>query len=308
MKYAQQTIDDILQLKKQGFSNRYIANLLGISKSGVSDVVNRNKKSKNGPRILILDVETAATLAYCFGRFNINLSQDNIHTEGGFILCACWRWYGEGVTYATHLSSEDVRKGNDKSAVKVLWDAIEQADAIVAHHGKAFDHKVIQARVLANGLPPLPTVKVLDTKLIAKKYLKLPSNKLDSIGEYLGLGRKLDTGGISLWADVQSGDRQAMNKMVEYCAQDVDLLHDVFDTVRKLGFANDVVNAAIYYEDEDTRCTVCGSTDIEPTGRIVTTGVGAYDEYRCSNCGGVHRGRTNILTKEKRKSLLTKTA
>ena len=167
---------------------------------------------------------------------------------------------------------------------------------------------MIQARVLANDLPPLPHVKVLDTKLIAKKYLKLPSNKLDSIGEYLGLGRKLDTGGISLWADVQSGDTEAMQKMLEYCGQDVVLLTDIFVTIRKLGFAGDVVNAAVYYEGNDVRCSVCGSTDIEPTGRIVTTGVSAFEEYRCNDCGGVHRGRTNILSAEKRKSLLTKTA
>ena len=308
MKYDEQTKNEIERLRKLGLSARAIARNLSLSKSGVQEFLNRNKKSKNGPRILILDVETAATLAYTFGRFNINLSQDNIYKEGGFILCACWRWVGEDNASGIWMNPNEIKKSDDSKIVKELWKVIEQADAIVAHHGKAFDHKVIQARVLANNLPPLPHVKVLDTKLIAKKYLKLPSNKLDSIGEYLGLGRKLDTGGISLWANVQEGDTRAMQDMVEYCAQDVHLLHDIFVTIRKLGFAGDIVNAAVYYEGNDVRCTVCGSTDIEPTGRIVTTGVSAFEEYRCNDCGGVHRGRTNILSSEKRKSLLTKTA
>lgn len=308
MKYDKQTETEILQFAKAGWSSREIAFATGASKSGVQGVLNRNKKSKNGPRILILDVETAATLAYVFGRFNINLSQNNIYKEGGYILCACWRWVGETTVHYSRLNPTEVRAGNDLRVVKELWKAIDQADAIVAHHGKAFDHKVIQARVLANRMSPLPQVKVLDTKLIAKKYLKLPSNKLDSIGEYLGLGRKLDTGGISLWADVQSGSISAMDTMVEYCKQDVDLLHDIYLAIRKLGFAADVVNAAIYYDDEMVRCTVCGSIDIETTGRLVTTGVASYEEYRCYSCGSVHRGRTNVLSKDKRKSLLTKVA
>ena len=95
MKYDEQTKNEIERLRKLGLSARAIARNLSLSKSGVQEFLNRNKKSKNGPRILILDVETAATLAYTFGRFNINLSQDNIYKEGGFILCACWRWVGE---------------------------------------------------------------------------------------------------------------------------------------------------------------------------------------------------------------------
>ena len=78
-----------------GFSGRKIAKMLDLSKSGVNDylrtlIENDCTQIENvkGPRILIIDVETAAATAMTFGRFKINLSQDNIVDEGGWILCA----------------------------------------------------------------------------------------------------------------------------------------------------------------------------------------------------------------------------
>lgn len=306
IKYDKNITDAIDQLKLSGWSGRAIANQLQLSKSGVNEYLNRSKKLRNGPRILVLDVETAATLAYVFGRFDINIGQNNVVNEGGWILCVSYRWLGSGMTQSLALTPAEIRKGKDSRIVKALWDLYEEADAIVAHHGKAFDNKVIQARAIANGLPPLPTVKVLDTKLLAKKYMKLPSNKLDSIGEYFGLGRKLDTGGIDLWVRVQSGDVNAMNEMLVYCEQDVNLLYEIFVKLRKLGQAGDTINAGLYYDDDVMRCGVCGSSDVETTGRTVKTSVSSFDEYRCNECGAVHRGRTSSVKPAKRKSLLTR--
>lgn len=303
MKYSQATQSTILELSKQGFSGRQIAHKLGLSKSGVNKFL--KSKQKDGPKILILDVETAATLAYCFGRWDINLSQDNISKEGGWILCFSYRWLGSDKVQSRYLTRSEVKNMDDSRIVLHLFDLFEQADFVVAHNGKSFDHKVIQTRVLANDLPPLPTVKIIDTKLIAKKYLRLPSNKLDSIGEYFGLGRKLDTSGIKLWIDVQSGDTEAMKNMVEYCEQDVNLLYDVFLKVAQLGLATDI-NLGLYFDDTDPHCVSCGSTDIEATGRTVKTSVSEFNEFRCNDCGSVMRDRKSITTKEKRKNLLAR--
>jgi uncharacterized Zn finger protein len=72
-----------------------------------------------------------------------------------------------------------------------------------------------------------------------------------------------------------------------------------------LGRAGSDFNAALYYDDDKTRCRVCGSSDVEPTGRNVTTSVSIFAELRCNDCGAVHRTRTTTASKEKRKSLIT---
>ncbi len=315
MKYSQAIQSAIETLADMRWSSRAIAKELGISKSGVNNYLNQLKgknvpktqESHNGPRILILDVETAAATALTFGRFKVNLSQDNIVTEGGWILCASYSWLDSPYTYSIWLSPEEVANQDDSRIVRLLFELYEEADAIVAHNGCSFDHKVIQARATANDFGKLSTVKVLDTLLLAKRYLRLPSNKLDSIGEYFGLGRKVSHDGILMWKRVQAGDEEAMQEMVDYCVQDVNLLKAVYLKLRGLGTAGNSFNAALYYNDSEQRCTICGSLDIEPTGKIAHTTVNSFVEYVCTNCGCTHRSRAGEKTKEKRKSLLALT-
>lgn len=314
MKYSEDTIKNILEMKTAGFSSRDIGQALGISKSGVNYSFQRHVPlqydpkdvafKKNGPRILIFDLETAAATALTFGRFKVNLSQDNILENGGWILCACWRWLGEKDVHSLWLSPQEVAECDDSRIVASLFELYEQADAVLAHNSLGFDHKVVQARAVYHGFPALPLVKVLDTLQLARKYLKLPSNRLDAIGEFFNLGRKVSTGGIKLWADVQSGDKEAMAKMVEYCQQDVNLLYDVYLRTRHLGRAGSDFNAALYYDDEFVRCRVCGSSDVEYTGRTTETALNKFDEVRCNECGAVHRHREALTSKEKRKNLL----
>ncbi len=315
MKYSEDTINFIKQMNSEGYSSRFIAASLNISKSGVNYALQRQEPKlqydpqdvafkPTGPKILVFDTETAAATALTFGRFKVNLSQDNILDNGGWILCACWRWLGEYETHRIYLTPAEVERKDDSRIVAKLFDLYEEADAVLAHNSQGFDHKVVQTRAIASGFPPLPQVKVLDTLQLVKKYLKLPSNRLDAIGEFFGLGRKISTGGISLWRRVQEGDVQAMEDMVTYCEQDVDLLYDVYLRTRQLGRAGSDFNAALYFDDDLVRCRVCGSADVEYTGRTTETSLNVFDEVRCNDCGAVHRHRKSKTTKEKRNSLL----
>lgn len=318
MKHSDKIVEQVVRMVGAGISSRQVAQELGIGKSTVNDIWNRwirdpkpfykpdevAFKQTEGPKILVFDTETAAATALTFGRFKVNLSQDNILDNGGWLLCACWRWLGSNVTNAIYLTPEEVLNKDDSRIVAKLWELYEQADAVLAHNSQGFDHKVVQTRAIYNGFPPLPQVKVLDTLQLVKKYLKLPSNRLDAIGEFFGLGRKISTGGISLWRKVQEGDEQAMKDMVTYCLQDVDLLYDVYLRTRQLGRAGSDFNAALYFNDDLVRCRVCGSSEVEATGRTTETALNVFDEVRCNECGAVHRHRTPKTTKEKRKSLL----
>jgi hypothetical protein len=310
MKLSDETIKKIETLLTEGWSSRKIATVVGCGKSVVNNyrrLLNIPKPVSNiiGAKIAILDLETAAATALTFSRFNVNLGQNNIIKEGNYILCACWRWLGETEVHSVYLTPEEIDSGDDSSIVAAMFDVYENADAVVAHNGQKFDDKIIKARALVGGFPPLPKVKVLDTLKLAKKHMRLPSNRLDSIGEILGLGRKIDTGGISLWAKVQAGDVEAMAQMVTYCEQDVNLLYEVYLKLRAFGDAGTDFNAALYHGDSILRCRTCGSPDVSPTGRTVKTGVSSFAEYRCGGCGAVHRSRENDTTKEKRSGLLT---
>lgn len=306
MKYSFQQQEKILELQKQGYSGRQIAGILGLSKSGVNDFLGRYKQRYihgNGPRILFLDLETSAALAYVFSRHKVFINQDAIHTEGGKILVAGYRFLGEDKTKVLYNKSE-IRQGEDYLICAQLWEIFNNADVVIGHNARQFDVKMLEVRCLANGLPPLPAVQVIDTLEIAKKKFRFPSNKLDSLAAYLGIGRKISTGGIELWVKVQQGDEKALADMVEYCEGDVDLLVEVFLALRGRGLVSGF-NAALYYNDDLTRCRACGHTELEYTGRKVLTPSGVYNELRCLECETVQRDKQNQTTKLKRSKLLS---
>lgn len=329
MKLDPKTIELILAYSEAGMSSRNIASVVNVSKSTVNNYVAASAlnqkfkhylsksdadtklqydpnevafKRKQGPKILVWDCETAPALAYAFGRWKQNIGQDNIVKEGGWIICASYKWLGEDETHLIY-DTDDIMNGVDDYVTAHLLQLYNEADAVVAHNALGFDHKVLQARCLVNQMEPLPSVKVLDTLQMAKKHFRLPSNKLDSIAELLGIGRKQSTGGIRLWIDTMDGDMDQLTKMLEYCKQDTSLLEEVYLRLRTFGTASNF-NAANYYDDNEERCGICGSADLEDTGRFTFTDVSKFKEIRCSNCGGIHRKRQALNSKEKRKSLL----
>ena len=318
MNYSEQQIESIGKLKIQGWSGREIAKHLGLSKSGVNytlanlgfDGYSSYKPKqgttvpKTGAKILLFDLETAADTVLTFGRFKQNVSQAGVVKKGHYILCASWKFVGESEVNSLALTPEEIETGDDSRIVAKFFDLYEQSNAIICHNSIGFDHKVLQARAAYHGYPALPTVKVLDTLVQCKKAFRLPSNKLGDVAEYFGLETKLDTGGITLWKEVQSGDAKAMQKMVEYCEQDVNVLAQVYARVKAFGNMGSSFNAGLYHDDNQMRCRTCGSADLELTGRTVDTTMSRFTEYRCGDCGAVHRDRESLITTKDRKKLL----
>lgn len=296
-------------------SSRSIAALLNISKSTVNNIINRKNKEiddfewellpydtkQHGPRILFFDLESTPSIVATFGRWKQNIGTESVLREGGFLLSACWKYLGEDTVTKMVLTPEQAIAGDDTSIVCGLYEAFEQSDIVVAHNAARFDVPLFKTRLISHGMPPPKTVKVVDTLQIAKG-LRFNSNKLDSLGNYLDVGRKIETTGISLWIRCMHGDQSALKEMVDYNEQDVILLERVYMRLR--AFDTRPANAGHYFSDDYHRCPVCGSTHIEPTGSSVFTPVSEFAEVLCNDCGHRSRTRTIINSKEKRKNLL----
>lgn len=311
MKHTKHTINQILEYSNKGYSSRQISLLVfgtKTKKSTVNNYLNSLRTEvpeaqQQGPKILAFDLETAAALVHCFGRHKQFIGQEGIVKEGGWIICGGYRWLNEDETRLTY-DSQEVKQGTDEEVCRALWNLFNEADAVIGHNLKQFDLKVLETRCLANGLPPLPHVKLIDTLEIAKKKFRFPSNKLDSLGAYLGLGRKVGHSGMKMWKDVQEGNEEALNEVLVYCKQDVDLLIDVFRELSARGMVSSF-NASLYFNDNVPRCHICGSDKIELTGRSVYTAASEFKETRCGSCNAVGRTRVNQLSSEKRKNLIS---
>ena len=234
----------------------------------------------NGVRTLIFDIETMANLSWVWGKYEQNVID---YDAEWYMLSYSYKWLGEKSTHVLSLPDfKGYKSGRDceKKLIQALWKLFDEADIIVAHNGASFDIKKSNAKFIEHGLQPPSPYKVLDTKLIARKYFKFNSNKLDDLAKILGLGRKMDTGGFELWLGCHNGDMKAWKKMCAYNKHDVVLLEKVYMKLR--GWI-----APLRSPIRDGRCPQpdCGSKSIQYRGREKRANGLEIQRVQCQCCG-----------------------
>lgn len=242
------------------------------------------------PRVLLYDLETTHNIVAVFRLFGEDyISHDKIFQER-YIVSAAWKWLGDKRVQAvstlddTKLYKRDPH--NDLHVCKTLHTQLSQANVIVAHNGDAYDIKFAEARMIKHGLPPLPPIVKIDTLKTAKDRFLFNSNKLDYLGQFLRVGKKVPTE-QGLWLGVLKGDKSAIRKMVKYNKGDVDLLERVFKKLQP--YMSNHVNRELFGQPEGA-CPRCGSTQVQRRGvhRALTQ---EYQRFCCTACGGWYRER-----------------
>lgn len=236
------------------------------------------------PRVLFFDIETFANQAFVWGKYE----QDVIaYNKEWFMLSFAWKWLGESTTHVLSLPDFPMYKKdkeNDLSLVSYLWTLFDEADVVIAHNGNSFDIKKANARFIFHKLPPPEPYKKVDTKLVAKRHFNFNSNKLDDLGNYFGLGRKINTGGWELWEGCWKGDKKAWKKMTAYNKQDVILLEKVY--LQMLPFMDNHPNIGLLNGDKEA-CPNCGSLNVQRRGTDPTR-AGVKQRWFCKDCPSWH--------------------
>lgn len=264
-------------------------------------------RKNEGPRVLLLDIETAPLLTYVWHIHKNRIGTHQIEKDW-FMLSWAAKWHGEKKMYgdSCYKHNKHYKKNPkcDKKIMQGLWDLMNEADFVITHNGNGFDIPKIYTRFLLNGFTKPSPFKSIDTMSIAKHVFGFTSNSLDYIANLLGVGGKYDSGGMDTWKDCLKEKKSAWDRMLKYNKKDVELLEKVYNVLRS--WNKRAPNFAMYVDDNDPRCIECGSKDIKKDGTVPLT-AGKYQTYRCNNpdCGrSWMRGNTNLLSKEKRKSLL----
>jgi len=256
------------------------------------------------PRILIIDIETAPKKAFVWGLWKQNISPNQLISDW-YMLTWSAKWVGDPEVFSDKLSNYDVfdfAQDNDYHVCKSVHKLLDEADIVVAHNGDRFDVPSINTRFIDNNIPPPSPYKQVDTLKIAKRNFKFTSNRLDYIGQFLGLGGKIETGGMSLWIRCLNGERSAMEEMETYNKRDVTLLEEVYLKLRPWDKLHPNVNVYEGVVKDRPKCASCGSGEIQFRGTYYTN-VSAFKRFRCNDCGSWGRLRTNQVEKEDRKNL-----
>jgi uncharacterized protein YprB with RNaseH-like and TPR domain len=235
----------------------------------------------SAPRLAFFDIETAPSLGYYFDKWKEN----NIiaTAKEWYILSFSYKWLGQKRITTKALPDYPLfkrDKENDRELVKDLHRLFDEADILVGHNSDRFDHRKANARFIQHGLKPPSSYKTIDTLKIARKHFKFDSNRLDSLGQSLGVGRKIKHTGTHLWLATMEGKPKAVRIMKRYNARDVELLERVYNKLR--GWATTLPNLNLY--TNASACPTCQSTNIKKRGLHYLKST-VRQRMRCNDCG-----------------------
>lgn len=241
---------------------------------------------------LYVDIETSPMIAYTWriGR-KIDLSHDNILREPS-IICICWKWEGKAVESLTW-----DRDQCDKAMLGKFIKVLMRADEVIGHNGDRFDLPWIRTRCFFHGIRIPHQLPSVDTLKQARKGFNFPSNRLDYLGKYMGVGRKKETGGFGLWKGVMDKDAASLRLMVDYCKQDVELLERVH---RKLyDYSKPTTHIGVLSGGYKHWCPSCGSDNVKRNGNKFVTNAGVTRcQMMCKECSRFYMMNESMVRSE----------
>ena len=273
----------------------------GLTKEGLlGEVKDIHQEAPPRPRIAVVDIENLPGTAYFWGLYDQNIGTEQIILEPCFLSWA-GRLLDEPEVKSDILTRTEALSRNASRIAKSCWDFLSQCDVVIGHNFANFDAKVINTAFLEYNLPPLKYT-IVDTLQVARQNFRFTSNKLKHINDVLGIRNKIDNEGLALWKKCSEGSKEALNTMLEYNEGDILATEELFYRLRPYVKG---LNISLYTESTEEQCPVCGSTKIESIG-AKPSGSGMYVAVRCNECGCISRRKQNLLSQEKRKSLLVK--
>lgn len=251
---------------------------------------------KNGPKILLLDIETSPLLSYTWGIWQQDVPLNMIEKDWG-VLSWSAKWLNDKkIMYKDQRNKKNVE--DDADLLKDIWKLLDEADVIVTQNGKKFDIKKLNARFIINGMIPPSPFQHIDTKQIASKHFAFTSNKLEYMCEKLGLQQQKSKhkkfAGFELWRQCILGNKEAWKEMEHYNKQDVLALEELYLKLR--AWDNGGVNFHIFVDDNNPVCPSCGGKSFKKNGTKGTK-TGLYQVFKCKSCFHQARGRKNLRDK-----------
>lgn len=248
------------------------------------------------PKILIVDLETSPAVVETFGLFDQNIGIKQVR-EPSRVLCFAAKWHGSKKT----LFHAEWDEGGHEGMVAAAHKLIDEAHYVVGWNSRGFDMKLFNMEFLMAGFtPPSPYINI-DLMLNAKKQFRFLSNKLDWYAQQLGVGAKVENGGMALWSALIRSDTppkelaKARKMMKTYNIGDIAVTEGLFDELRPWLTG---INMALH-EEAGERCPNCGGDNLHARGYAYTTTM-RYRRYQCQGCGKWSRGKTRESTTELR--------
>jgi len=242
------------------------------------------------PKILLFDIETLPMQVRVWGLYKQRIPHTNI-VKDWIVLSWAAKWLMDKEILSDVLTPQEAIDRDDKRICSSIWDLINSADIIIAHNGDRFDIRKLNSRFILNGLKQPSPYQSIDTLKQSARYFAHSSHRLDWLGTLIRNEGKIDTD-FELWIRCENGEQEALDYMVKYNREDVNLLEEVYVWIRP--WIKSHPNVGLYMDLTEPVCANCGSNKLTLEG-YYTTQAGRYQAVRCE-CGAIGRYRSTALT------------
>lgn len=242
------------------------------------------------PKVLTLDIENTAQVIEAWGSWQVDAIRILRPT---FVLCVAGKWLSEDKPFVYGMIDYPLYKRdklNDREVCKAIWKDLDEADIVITHNGDQHDLKILNARFYYHKLGLPSPYTSIDTKKLAKRIGKFPTNKLKHIREFRGESFKEDSGGYGTWEKCLEGDVKSWKHLMKYCKNDVAITELTYLELRPYAPAS--ANFSTYQERDG--CPACGHVIIIERGWAYTK-TGRTKRYSCNKCGAWSRGKHEKL-------------
>lgn len=211
-----------------------------------------------------------------------DLECSNLNANFGHLICGGMKDIGKGGVFVRSLTDYDDFKStrpNDKRLAKELRDKLSEADVWVTWYGLRFDVPFLNTRLLYHGLDPLPPIPHVDGWRVARYQMRLNSNRLETVSNFLGIAEKTPLKGPT-WEYASAGDEASIRYVIKHCKQDVIVLEQAYQ--RLLPFISGHPNVALAGGEVTLGAGQGGRT---PQGRGAISAAAANRRATCPKCG-----------------------
>ena len=167
----------------------------------------------------------------------IDIEATGLKANFGHIICWCMK-PAKGPIIQDCMTWKDIllarrewpKREIDYRVTKSMIAAMNGCDRVVAHYGNGFDIPFGRSRAIANGLnyPEYDDIRQTDSWRIARKVLKIHSNRLDAIGDFFHIEIQKTQLKPHVWNGCSLGVQECLDYVLEHCQNDVLLLEQVY--------------------------------------------------------------------------------
>ena len=271
-------------------------------------ILGYKERKKEGPKILIADIETLPAWCRVWGLYKQRIPIDNLLKD--WVMCS-WsaKWLNAPDIMSDCLTpkeasdrynSRNIEDNTDKRICKSIYSLVDAADIIIGHNLNRFDMRKLRSRFLINDMKPFSPAQQVDKLKQSQKQFAHTSHKLDWLGQLKRRKGKLATN-YGLWKRCEIGEPEALQYMNQYCGEDVFLEEEVY--LWMLPWMSAHPNIALYQECDKKACKFCGYP-VKFVDKYFYTVVNRYDAYQCTGCGAYSRARSTDVGKSERGTIL----